>query len=345
MKRIVYILLTVVFSIPELQAQTGGNTIFNSVNIPGSARVAAMGGSYFAVKDGDIHLAAFNPSLLDSNMSGKVGMSYVDYFDKINIGYATYAHSINKKLTLGGTMQYLNYGKQTELDALGYEMGSFNAADYSLSMSAGYQYDSLWSLGATLKPLYSTLANYASFALALDAGVTYYKPSKNFTASLVVKNFGAQIKTYVPGEDRQKLPLEIQIGITKRPRHAPFRFSIVYENAQKWDLTYVNPNTPVIIDPVTGTVIEEDNWEFGDKLMRHVIVGSEFLLSENLHIRVAYNYRMRQELKLNDKPGTSGFSYGLSFKVSRFNFSYGRAIFHLAGPSNHFSVTTNLNNW
>ena len=345
MRRILCIIINLIFSAPILFSQTGGNSVFSSVNIPGSARIAAMGGSYFAVKDGDIHLAAFNPSLLDTNMNGKVGLSYVDYFDKISIGYATYARSLSKKLTVAGTMQYLNYGKQTELDALGFDIGSFTAADYSLSMSAGYQYDSLWSIGATLKPMYSTLANFASFALALDAGITYYKPSKNFTASLIVKNFGAQIKTYVPGAERQKLPLEIQIGITKRPRHAPFRFSIVYENAQEWDLTYVNPNIPILIDPITGTVIEEDNWEFGDKLMRHLIVGSEFLLSENFNIRVAYNYRMRQELRLSDKPGTSGFSYGFGFKVSRFNLSYGRAIFHLAGPSNHFSVTTNLNNW
>lgn len=328
-----------------MYGQTGGSTVFNSVNIPGSARIAAMGGSYFAIKDGDIHLAAFNPSLLDSNMNRKVGLSYVDYFDKINVGYATYAQSVSSKLTVAGTMQYLNYGKQTELDALGYELGSFSAADYALSLSAGYQYDSLWSIGATLKPMYSVLANYSSFALALDAGATYNRKSKNFTASLVIKNFGTQLKTFVPGSENQKLPLEIQIGLTKRPRHAPFRFSLVYENAQKWDLTYVNPNTPVIIDPVTGQVIQEDKWEFGDRLMRHIIVGTEFLLSENLHIRVAYNYRMRQELKLSDKPGTAGFSYGLGFKVSRFHISYGRAIFHLAGPSNHFSLTTNLSNW
>jgi len=70
-------------------AQIGGLTSFNYTNIPGSARVAALGGSYFAVKDGDVHLAQFNPSLLDSSMHQKIGLSFVDYFDGIAMGYAT----------------------------------------------------------------------------------------------------------------------------------------------------------------------------------------------------------------------------------------------------------------
>jgi len=54
-----------------LRGQIGGLTSFNYSGIPGSARVAAMGGNYFAVKDGDIHLTQFNPSLLDSTMHQK----------------------------------------------------------------------------------------------------------------------------------------------------------------------------------------------------------------------------------------------------------------------------------
>jgi len=158
-----------------VQAQLGGQTVFNSFNIPSSARVAALGGSYFAVKDSDIHLAQFNPALLDSNMSEKLGFSYVDYFDGINMGYATYARNIKPKLTTGATLQFNSYGRQVEYDPLGYEIGEFYAADYALILGVGYQYDSLWSLGANFKTIYSTLANYSSLAVALDAAATYYK--------------------------------------------------------------------------------------------------------------------------------------------------------------------------
>lgn len=303
-----------------------------------------MGGTYFAIKDGDLQLAAFNPSIIDSTMDTKISMSYVNYFDNINLGYASYGKKWNSKLSSAATLQYIHYGEQQELDALGYELGSFRASDYALTLGAGYQYDSLWSLGANFKAIYSSLANYSSLGFALDGAVTYHKKSKNFTASLIAKNLGMQVITYNDGDSR-KLPFEFQIGFTKRPAHAPFRFSVVYENLQKWDLTYENPNAVVITDPVTGEVLDDNTWEPGDRFMRHIVVGTEFLLSESFNLRIGYNYRRRQELKVEDKPGMAGFSYGFGFRVSRFNFSYGRAIFHLAGPSHHFSVTTSINAW
>lgn len=325
-------------------AQLGGQTVFNVFNIPASARAAALGGNYFAIKDSDIHLAQINPSLLDSTMSEKLGMSYVDYFDGINMGYASYARYINPKITTGATMQFSSYGKQTEYDPLGYDIGEFYAADYALILGVGYQYDSSWSIGANLKTIYSNLANYSSLALALDAGATYSNEEKRFTASLLMRNLGAQIKTYT-ANSREKIPLDFQIGITKQPAHAPFRLSLVYENMQQWDLSYVNPNKVVITDPITGNPVEERTWVFGDRLMRHLIFGTEFLLSENAHIRVGYNYRRRQELKISDRPGTAGLSFGLGIKVSRFHLSYARAIYHWGGPSNTFSITTNLSHW
>jgi hypothetical protein len=332
------------FLSPFVHAQIGGTTSFNTFNIPGSARIAAMGGTYFAIKDGDLQIAAFNPSVLDSAVHNKLALSYVDYFDKIKLGYAAYGRTINKKITAAATLQYINYGNQKELDALGFELGNFNAADYTLTLGAGYRYDSLWTLGANLKTIYSSLANYSSLAMAVDAAVTFQKRKRNFTASFIIKNAGLQLVNYSDAA-KNNLPFEMQIGFTKRPLHAPFRLSVVYENMQQWDLTYINPNAVVIIDPVTGQVINENKWEFGDKFMRHIVAGTELLLSENFNLRIGYNYRRRQELKQEEKPGMAGFSYGFGFKVSRLHFSYGRAIFHLAGPSHHISITTSLNQW
>jgi len=343
-KLFLFAFVATLFCASSTLAQIGGLTSFNYTNIPGSARVAAMGGNYFAVKDGDVHLAQFNPSLLDSNMHQKIGLSFVDYFDGIAMGYATYAHRVKPRLTLGSTLQYCDYGDQKELDALGYELGQFSAADYSWIVSAGYQIDSLWSGGLAVKTLYSSLANYTSTAFALEGGFTYNKPSKNFSASLVFNNLGYQLNTFTTGT-REKLPFQMQIGITKRPAHAPFRFSLVYSNMQRWDLVWENPNRIIITDPITGETIEKDKWELGDRFMRHVTIGSEFILSKNMHLRIGYNYRKRQELKLEDKPGMAGFSYGFGVRVSKFHISYGRSIYHLAGPSNHISVTTAISAW
>ncbi len=344
MKITVLTLSIILCSALGLRAQSGGTSSFGLLNVPAAARVAAMGGNYISMKDGDLHLASMNPAAIDSNMSGKLASTFVDYFDKIRMGSVVYGRKISAKVTAVGTLQYANYGKQTELDALGYELGEFNAADYSLTLGAGYQLDTLWSLGANFRTIYSALANYSSLAVAVDAAATYYNPKTNFTAALVLRNAGFQIKTYLRDE-REKLPFEMQIGITKRLAHAPFRFSIIYENLQKWDLTYVNPNQIIVTDPVTGEIIEKKKFELGDLFMRHIVLGTEFILTPNFNLRIGYNYRRRQELKVSDKPGMAGFSLGAGFKISRFYFSYGRSIFHLAGPSNHFSITTNINQW
>lgn len=337
------LLITIIALVPMLShGQLGGTTIFNGLDIQPAARVAAMGGSFNAVKDGDIQLASINPSLIDSNMAGNMMMSYVDYFARTNFGNAAYAHRINNRLTAAASVLYIGHGQMDAYDQYGNNEGTFNAGEFALTVGAGYQMDSLWTIGANLKTLYANIAEYSSFGLAADVAATYHKPKKNFTATFILRNVGVQLKSFVPGE-REKFPVEFQIGISKRPAYAPFRFSLMLENLQKWDLTYINPNEAVTVDPITGELVQERNFEFGDRLMRHVVLGAEFILSENFQIQGAYNYRRRQELKMEEKPGMSGFSVGLSFRIKRFQVSYGRAIYHIAGPSNHFTFGFRLN--
>mgnify|MGYP006131389539 FL=1 len=79
--------------------------------------------------------------------------------------------------------------------------------------------------------------------------------------------------------------------------------------------------------------------------MRHLIFNTEVLISKNIIFRLGYNYRRRQELAFEEKSGTVGLSIGASVKVSKFNISYGRSTYHLAGPSNHFTVNTSISDW
>jgi hypothetical protein len=323
------------------RAQFGGTASFGYLTIPGSARVAGMGGSYFAVRDGDIQLAQFNPSLLDSNMHGKLGTGFVGYFDGIRMGTVSSAYHLAQKITLGATMQYCNYGRQMELDGLGFEIGQFQAADYALITGAGYQVDSLWSVGISLKNMYSSLANYTSYAVGFDAGVSYARPEIDFYASLLLSNAGYQLKSYSQNV-REKLPFNLQLALVKRLRHAPIRLSLLYNNMQRWDYRYDNKTIEIVTDPLTGELIEKKKWNFGDMLMRHLVTGVEIIAGKNFSLQAAYNYRKRQELKLNARPGISGFSFGVGFKVRRIHISYGRSIYHLAGPSNTLSVTTGI---
>ena len=341
-KRII-LLITAFVSSHFVFAQLGGTTTFNSLNLTANARAAALGGNYLAMKDGDLNLCLANPSLLDSNQHGDIALSYVNYFSDVNLGYASFAYVMKPKLTLAATIQYLSYGDFTQTDATGLQTGNFKAGEYIFTVGGGYALDSLFSIGANLRGLYGNIADRYTTGLSLDVAATFNKSSRNFCASLVMKNMGWQISSYT--ERRDTLPFEIQLGFTKRLKHAPFRFSVVGENLQQWNLTYANPDDVTGIDPITGELIQSKKFEFGDHLMRHIVIGTEFLISKNVHFRIGYNYRRRQELKVANRPGTAGFSYGLGFKINRFQLSYARAIYHLAGPSNTFTITTSVGDW
>ena len=190
--------------------------------------------------------------------------------------------------------------------------------------------------------IYNNIGAFNSLALAVDASAVYHNPRRKFTAALAVSNLGRQINGFT-SEINDTLPLNIQVSIAKRLKHAPLRFVLTAENLQRWDLTYSDPNFQETVDPITGEVSGGRDFEFGDKLMRHLIVGAEVLLSENFQVRVGYNYRRRQELKVGTKPGTAGLSFGVGLRIKRFHITYGRATYHLAGASNQFSISTSLN--
>lgn len=325
-------------------AQTGGSSTFGALDIVPSARIAASGGSLPAVRDGDLNLALFNPALLDSSVHQQSSLSYVNYFSGINLGFASYAHHLDSTdITLAASVQYVDYGSFPTYDVTGLETGQLNAGDYALVLGAAMPIDSFFTVGANLKGIYSALGGYDAWGIAIDAGATYYNPARNFTAALVVRNLGVQIGGFREGE-RDTLRSNIMIGITKKLKHAPFRFSLVYDHIQQWDLSTGFEPTATI-DPFSGEETGGIRFPFADLFMRHITLGTEVLLGENFRIQVGYNYRRRQELKLNERPGTAGLSFGAGVRINKFALSYGRSVYHFAGASNHFTVTTRLSDW
>lgn len=324
--------------------QVGGAASFAALELQMSPRLAALGGAPIGVRDGDLNLGLYNPALLDSAAHQRLALGYMNYFAGSNTGYAGYAYTLPSDLTLAASVQYISYGDLNWTSADGLPLGTFNASDFVAQVSAGYALDSALSVGVTGKFIYSSIAQYISTGAALDIAGSYRNPAKRFTAHVILRNFGVQLRQY-NDDIREELPMNLSAGFTKRFRHAPFRFSVVAEHLEQWDLTYDDPNANAVVDPITGEVIGQQRWEFGDKLMRHVVFGTEFLLSESFQVRLGYHYRRRQETKVTDKPGLAGFSWGFGFRVKKFDISYARATYHISANTNQFSIATRLSNW
>ena len=337
---VLYVLLN---SFTSSICQVGGKA-FQFLDMTNSARVAALGGKSVAIYDDDLNIAYYNPSIVSEGMSNHFVLNYVNYFAGINYGYASYARSIDKIGNFAAGIHYLNYGSFIGADENGMKTSDFHAAEYAFNLIYSRKIDSLIHIGVNLKPVYSNLESYSSFAIAVDAGITYHNPDRLFTASLVIRNLGTQITTYYPNGDYESLPLDITIGISQSLKHAPFKFYIIADHLEKFDLTYTTEqDVQDRQNAFTGDDNKENKFDVTmDKVMRHFIFGTELSITKNLMLRFGYNYRRRQEMKISNKPGTVGFSWGLGIKISKFHISYGRSAFHVTGSPNYFSLSMNL---
>ncbi len=341
MKKGFYILVLSVF-FTKLNAQIGGSSVFAALQNPVSARSIALGGNTICIKDDDVMLAYQNPALLDASQHNKIGLSYNRWLSTYNSMFLTYAYNINKIGTFGASLYTLNYGKFSERDEYGVEIGTFSAADRNLQVMYSNKLDSNFSYGVTVKTIFANYANFKSFGVASDWGFTY-KNKNQLVISTVLKNIGYQLKTF-SGNTHEKLPFDWQIGISKKVKKAPFRLIMIYEKLNKWDLTYTDPaNPPATVDPFTQEPIKVNKGKvFFDKLGRHLIFANEFVITKNFNLRLGFNYRHRKEMQLPDKRGAIGFSFGFGIKVSKFNFSYAFNKYAINASANTISLSTGI---
>lgn len=323
----------------------GGQNIYEFLTFAPSARITALGGDLVSVADDDVTLAALNPGTLNKRMHHQLSFNHNSYVADISTGYAAYGfHAKNLETTFHAGLQYMNYGTFDSADEFGQINGTFKASEYAFSLGAARQLYEKLSIGANVKFITSQLAEFNSTGLVADLGAYYQDTSGLFSIGLVLKNMGSQFTTY--NDEREPIPFDIQIGISKRLKHLPFRVSVTYHNLHQWNILYDDPNaeqSSIFFDEFQPQT-ENKFGTFVDNLFRHMIFSGEFLLGkkENLRLRFAYNHFQRQELSVENFRSLSGFSLGLGIKVNRFRVEYGRAFNHLAGGMNHFSISTNL---
>ncbi len=339
MKRKLYLFLLFILLIGSARAQIGGEYTYEFLELTNSARIAALGGMQVAVSDSqDLNLPYHNPSLLHAEMNNRLLVNYVNYLTDVNYGYASYAKTYEGIGNFALGMHYINYGNFKEALRTGELTGAtFKAAEYALNILYSNNYKRL-NYGVNLKPIFSSFESYQSFGIAADFGLNFTSQSGYTTVAFVARNVGTQITTYYEDGDREKIPLNVQMGISQRLKHAPVILYATLQHLNHWDLA--NPEEEPEFS--TETIYEYDE-SFTKRFMRHMVMGVELLPSENFILRVGYNYQRRQELMFEEKGSTVGFSAGFGLKLKRFRLDYGISRFHLAGSSNLFSLSIDLN--
>lgn len=330
MYRIAFTIL--LFTCPLLVlGQIGGKRSFEFVNIPSNPRLVGLGGVNVSLANEDINLAFSNPALNGDTLSGMVSFSYLDYFANVSVLSSIYQHDFGKYGSWFIGVQHINYGDIESFDATGAPVGSFSNNETLIIVGRSHKVG-VFTLGGSLKFMNSNISSYSANALALDIGGVFQHPQKQLSAGLTFKNVGIILNEYTETSNTE-LPFDIQLGMTFKPEHMPFRFSLTGYNLRQGDISYFDPNNTEGLEDKGGL----------DNLLRHINIGAELLLGKNVNLRFGYNHLVKQELKLNNTNGGAGFSFGLMFRVKAFEFAYSRGGYHAAGGSNSFGVTANTN--
>ncbi|MDQ5928540.1 MAG: hypothetical protein QG594_314 [Bacteroidota bacterium] len=320
------------------QAQVGGQNVFQFVNLVASPRQAALGGKNITIYDNDVNQGIFNPASINNEMHNNLAVNYGSYFGEITYGTAAFAHNFKKMNTLHAGVNYVNYGDFDGYDGNRNPTGNFTGSAIALSAGWAYQVPKTnLHLGASGKFISSSLEAYSSTGGSIDLGAIYVNKKNNINWALVIRNIGTQFTTY--SGIKEDIPTEIIFGFSKELAHVPIRWHVNLENLQQWDVSFSNPSRSS--KSLDGTSTEE-KVSFANNALRHVIFGVEFLPRRAFNIRLSYNFRRAEELKILQQSSFSGLSLGFGLKMNHLKFNYSYSSYTLAANTSLFGLTINF---
>jgi len=282
-------------------------TAYNFLRLPVSAHAAALGGDNISLVDDDATLIFQNPALINDVSDRTINLNFMTYMEGAKTASAAFLKAAGERGTWGVTAQYMDYGSMKETTADNQELGTFSARDIAIGGTFAYALTNELSGGVTAKFITSYIGSYNSLALGVDLGLNYYHEDYDLSLSAVARNLGGQFKAYK--DDFDRIPLDLQIGATKRIGHSPLR--------------------------VSATMSRLNDWSEG--FGRHFAIGADVLLGQSIYVAAGYNFRRASEMKISDAEGSSahgaGLSIGAGLSLERFKLHVAYAKYHVSASS------------
>lgn len=329
-------------TIQQGRGQTlGGNAVFNFLRLPATPQLTALGGVNVSVTANDAGLAFNNPALLKKEMHTQMNAVFNDHYAGIKAYHLSFAYRHEKlKTNFAWGLHYFDYGKINGTDALGNVLGALKPTDWVMQLSASKSYLEKWNYGASVKFISSNYGIYRSNGIAFDAGVLCADSASFFSASLLVKNIGFQLKKYA-GAGAEELPFDLQAGLTKKLKNAPLSFSLTAQRLHLFDIryndtTFNNENS-----------FEQGNGKFTfDKLFRHFVLAAQIVPAPQIEFTIGYNYLRRKELNIsNTLNGLNGISIGAGVILKKIQIRYARSHYQNNTGYNQLGLNLKLNEY
>ncbi|MBD8018162.1 type IX secretion system protein PorQ [Kaistella pullorum] len=304
-----------------------GTRVYPFLNLPFSARQAAMGGDAVSIRDYDVSFAGVNPAVMNIEQDEMLAINYASYLADSKYGTFTYARDLQEAHLISLSARYMDYGRMPRTDESANIDGEFGAMDASVGVGYAYQFDEDWTIGGSANFVTSKIDTYASMAVVGNAGVTYHNRKSNETVALVFRNFGYQFKTF--NGLRENVAFRVDLGYTRILDEFPLAFTITAHDLQQFNISqdYNNNGQPI-------------SWQ--RKFADHFSLGAELFPQQAFNIRLGYNIRRGNELAVLDQRSFAGLSAGFGIKISSFRFDYAHVRYHNASNTNMFGLTLDL---
>lgn len=303
----------------------GGSNVFSFLRLSQTPQLTALGGVNVTNQSSDIGLGFNNPALLDESMHTQANLVFNSMYAGIknyhfNLGF----HHEKLKTDFAIGVNYFHYGTIPETDPSGNLLGEMRPVDYVVQLSASRAYLTRWRYGANFKFIYSGYGQYRSSGIAMDLGILYRDTASKIQASVLVKNMGVQLKSYV-GAAKDDLPFDLQIGISKRLLSAPLQFSLTLHRLNQFDIQYAD--TLYNNENNFDLNLKQGTFSF-DNIFRHIVLATQVYITDKVEITAAYNHLRRRELNVGSSGnGLNGFSMGVGVLLRKLQLRYARAYY------------------
>ena len=285
-------------------------TAYNFLRLPVSAHVAALGGENITLTNDDASLIFHNPALISGVSDKTINLNYMTYMEGAKNVSASFVKLTGERASWGVSAQLMDYGKIKQTNVYNEDMGNFSARDIAIGGTLAYELTNHISGGITAKFITSTIADYNSLAVGVDLGLNYLDAARGWSISAVARNLGGQIKAY--DDEFESIPFDLQLGVSKRLLNSPLRFHATLSRLTNWD----------------------------EGIGRHLAIGADLILSDNIYLAAGYNFRRANEMKISDSEGSSAHGAGLS--LQRFKLHLGWGKYHVSTSSLLINISYTL---
>ena len=302
-------------------AQTGPPSTFSFLRLAPSARAASMAGAFSAVYDEDVNAFFYNPALLNPDMHRALSVTYLNHLGGIHAGFASHARHWEGVGALGAGLRYVTWGRVDGYDAEGEPTESFGASDAALTAAWSRNHDDRLRYGVNLHAAFSSIEATSASAFAADVGALYQIPGRQLALSASMRHIGFVADAL--GSSRDALPLDLRVGVSKRFRYLPLLVSVSGYNLNR------------IGD-------ESEGRSAVSGALRHVAMGWEFFFGDAFRIRLGYNHRQHQDLKIKNRLDLAGVGVGCGIRVATFRFDYAFNSWSTLGGLHRITVRTRV---